>query len=146
MLADIAVGTKLPTVTKSITADRIATFESCSAAMMDQESHTSIHTDPAAAQRAGLDAPIASGMMTTAYLTEMLRDYFGDAWITSGHLRVSFIGSVRAGDTVTARGVVVAPPEDLPADSQDRLALEVWCERGDGKKVTVGSADVAVYL
>lgn len=146
MLADIAVGTVLPAVTKSVSAERIAAFESCSAAMMDQESHASIHTDVAAAQRAGLDSPIASGMMTTAYLTEMLRDCFGDLWITSGHLRVSFIGSVRAGDTVAARGLIVGPAERSAAQPQNRVSLEVWCERGDGKKVTVGTADVAAPL
>lgn len=134
------VGAALPPVRKTMTQDAMTAFEVCSTEMMEARSNSAnIHTDPELARQAGLGSPIASGMMTTAYLNQMLREAFGADWSWTGHLAVAFIGSLRSGDEAAAHGVVKGTHQETGAT---RLELEVWCENQRGEKVTVGSADL----
>jgi acyl dehydratase len=134
------VGASLPPLRKVMSQDEMTAFEVCSTGMMEARAVTAnIHTDPEMARAAGLGSPIASGMMTTAYLNQLLRQSFGDAWSKSGHLSIAFIGSLRSGDEAIAHAVVKGRSED-----GTRLQLEVWCENQQGDKVTVGSADVSL--
>ncbi len=135
------VGHALPRVHKRLTQEKISRFELCSGSMMDIELEANFHTDPEQAQRLGLSAPIASGMMSTAYLNEMLATEFGDAWSRTGHIALTFIASLYAGDEAIACGEVKAIQ---PEEGGTRVELEVWCENQDGKKATVGTAQVLV--
>ena len=138
--APFETGAALPPLRKIMTQDLMTAFEICSTGMMERRTETvNIHTDPELARAAGLGSPIASGMMTTAYLNELLRGTFGADWIRSGHLAITFIGSLRAGDEAVACAVVKGRHE---VDGATRLELEVWCENQRGEKVTVGSADL----
>jgi acyl dehydratase len=98
-----------------------------------------IHFDPEFAKKAGLPAPIATGVMSSAYVCEMLARAFGIEWIRSGSLDLKFIRPIYAGDTVTARGRVTAKME---TSTGVRMSLDVWCETQRGEPVTVGTASV----
>ncbi len=98
-----------------------------------------IHFDPEFAEKAGLPAPIATGVMSSAYLCEMLAKDFGVEWIRGGFLDVKFIRPIYAGDTVTARGRITGTME---TSTGLRVALDVWCETQRGEPVTVGTASV----
>lgn len=98
-----------------------------------------IHFDPEFAKKAGLPAPIATGVMSSAYLCEMLAKAFGVEWIRGGFLDVKFIRPIYAGDTVTARGRITGTME---TSTGMRVSLDVWCETQRGEPVTVGTASV----
>jgi acyl dehydratase len=101
-----------------------------------------IHYDPAFASAAGLAAPIATGVMSSAFLSEMLTKAFGVEWVRGGSMDVKFIRPIYAGDTVTARGRLIGKQE---TSTGVRLALEIWCETQRGEPVTVGTASVVVH-
>ncbi len=96
-----------------------------------------IHTDLDVAREAGLEIPIVQGQQQVGYLTEMLTNFFGASWFTSGWEKVKFIGSVDVGETVTARGAVTGESEE---DDGTRLELEIWVETESGEMTTVGWA------
>jgi len=101
-----------------------------------------IHFDPEFAAKAGLPAPIATGVMSSAYLSEMLTKAFGIDWLRSGSMDVKFIRPIYAGDTVTARGRVTSLTE---SSTGWYIAVEIWCETQRGDPVTVGTASVVVH-
>jgi acyl dehydratase len=101
-----------------------------------------IHYDTDFARRVGLQAPIATGVMSSAYLSEMLTRSFGIEWLRSGTLDVKFIRPIYAGDTVTARGRVTAK---TATSTGIRVFLDIWCETQRGEPVTVGTASVVMH-
>ena len=98
-----------------------------------------IHYDEEFAKRQGLRAPIATGMISSGYLSEMLTRFFGLHWIQGSNMRVTYIAPVYAGDAVSCRGVV---REKTIEGATTKLDLEIWCQNQHGEKVTVGTASV----
>ncbi len=96
-----------------------------------------VHTDLAAAQQSGLPARAASGAMCLGYLTELLVDVFGEAWLTYGELTSKFIGIIDAGDDIVSKARVTDVAE---TESGVHVSLDVWCENQDGTPVVVGTA------
>lgn len=68
-----------------------------------------IHSDAEVARRTGLDAPIAQGMMTLAYASELLTVIAGPEWLERGEIAVKFTAPVYAGDDVTASAEETSP-------------------------------------
>jgi 3-hydroxybutyryl-CoA dehydratase len=96
-----------------------------------------LHYDQAFSVRNGLRAPIAAGMMSCAYLSEMLAKTFGTAWLNGSQFKTTFIQPVFVGDTVTAKGVVRTVESTAQGNT---VTVDVWCENQRGEKVTVGEA------
>ena len=99
-----------------------------------------IHDDDEFARSQGLPGIIADGMLSTNWLLSLLMDAFGEDALAPGSLRTRYIAPVFEDVFVTA----VARVTDV-ADTAEgglRYVLEVWCEDGDGKKLTVGDATV----
>ncbi len=98
-----------------------------------------IHTDDLIARASGLPGRVADGMITTNWLSSILVETFGDAYLQGGSLRTRYrrpITEDAAVDTVVrVRGV-----EEQP-DGRE-LMLDVWCETSDGGHRTVGEASV----
>ena len=128
---ELAVGQELEPVVKHMSLEKM------SRPLMSGSNP--IHFDPDFAKQVGLPAPIATGVMSSAYLCEMLTGAFGVAWVRGGSLDVKFIRPIYAGDTVTARGRVAAKTE---TSTGVRVSLDVWCETQRGELVTVGTASV----
>jgi|RhiMethySRZTD1v2_1073278.scaffolds.fasta_scaffold1150533_1 hypothetical protein len=134
------VGASLPPLRKVMSLDEMTEFEACSAEMMNAKTlKPGIHTDREQARQAGFRSPVASGMMTVAYFNQLLRQAFGEAWTTTGHLSVALVGPLGSEDEAILGGVVKGRSEDGA-----RLEIEVWCENQRGEKVAVGSADLSV--
>jgi len=129
------VGQQLPGVRKTITQARINQFELVG--IREGHFEESIHTNPAAAEKAGVGAPIASGRMQLAFVTEVMHKYFGEEWAKSGRISLSFLKPVRAGDTLIAKG---AFKERVKEDGAERLVFDVWCEGTTGEKHSAGTA------
>jgi acyl dehydratase len=125
---------------KTVTAAQIAAFERCAAEVLDRPDDPTIHTDEDLARQAGIDGPpIASGMVTVAFLNEYLDARFGSAWHETGHLSVAFVAPTRAGEIITVDAVETGR---RTTDGGEVVSLEVWCANHLGQRATVGSADV----
>lgn len=65
-----------------------------------------IHVDPDYASTGPFGRTIAHGLMTLAYVAEMLNDWSGGAFDETGEIDVAFVAPVFAGDTVEVTGMV----------------------------------------
>jgi acyl dehydratase len=133
----LAPGDELAPLRKHLAEAQVIAFEDCSAALMDRPVMRNIHNDPEQARAVGLQRPIASGMISVSFLNELLRDAFGEAWYSGGHLSVAFVSPLYAGDEAIARARVIG-------SENGRLTLDVWTENGSGTKLAVGKADLSV--
>src|SRR5262249_29296301 len=89
------IGAVLPALTKQVTFEQMMVFSF---------GPRTIHTDRDVAIESGLAGPIAQGLMSTCYLSEMLVNFFGAAWFESGWTSHAFIKPVASGDTLTVHG------------------------------------------
>ncbi|MGH8667540.1 MAG: MaoC family dehydratase [Burkholderiales bacterium] len=132
LIADhtIRVGEELPPLTKSISQRQI----DCYSGVRPR----SIHTDPDWARKKGFRAPLAQGMMSTAYVSEMMVAFLGEGFVQGGRMAVKFVKPVFVGDTLTMHGVV---RDKHPAQAgRTRVEVEFWCENQEGVKTMVGEA------
>lgn len=125
----IRVGHVLPVLVKPIAQRQI----DCYSGVRPR----SIHTDPEWARAKGFPAPLAQGMMSTGYVSQMMVDFLGTGFVEGGRMAVKFIKPVIVGDTLSVHGVV----RDLVAEgAATRVVVEVWCENQHGVKTMVGEA------
>ncbi len=132
----IEIGYELPSLRKQVTQERINAFEAAGIT-----GGSNFHTDPAAARSLGIGSPIASGRMTSAYVSQMMTAAFAGDWAHSGTSDLTFLRPVRDGDTITVHAVV---KENTPEQGGMRIVFEVWAENQNGDKTAVGSASVRV--
>ena len=125
----IVIGQELPTLVKEISQRQIDTYSGVRP--------RSIHTDEAWARQKGFRTTLAQGMMSTAYVSEMMTRLLGAGFIKGGTMSVAFIKPVYAGDRLTVRGVV---KEMRPESGSTRVVVDVWCENQHGEKTAAGSA------
>jgi acyl dehydratase len=125
----IAIGHVLPTLVKEVAQRKIDAYSTVRA--------RSIHTDEAWARAKGFKAPLAQGMMSTAYVSEMMTAFLGAGFVKGGTLSMAFIKPVYAGDRLTVHGVV---KEKRAEGAATRVVVDVWCDNQDGEKTAVGTA------
>lgn len=89
-----------------------------------------IHSDIEVARRTGLDAPIAQGMQTLAFASELMTKVAGPAWIERGQISVKFTKPVFSGDEVSVEAV----------PSQDGSSYEVKATNQNGDLLMLGTA------
>ncbi|MBI2206817.1 MAG: MaoC family dehydratase [Candidatus Rokubacteria bacterium] len=125
----IAVGQELPSLVKEISQRQIDAYSVVRA--------KSIHTDEAWAKAKGFRTTLAQGMMSTAYVSEMMTKLCGAGFVKGGTISVAFIKPVYAGDRLTVRGIV---KEKTAENGGTRVAVDVWCENQHGEKTAAGMA------
>ena len=99
------------------------------------------HNDRDAAARLGFPDIVVQGMMSICFISEMMTERFGAGWIAGGKLDVNLVNVVWGSDRLTCRGFV---RERTPEGARRRAHLDVWAEKDDGTKVTVGKASAVV--
>lgn len=99
------------------------------------------HWDPVYADKTGLSAPIQTGEMSSAYISEMCVNYFGRNFFEGAKIVCKYIGSTKANEVITTYGVV---REKTPRDKGFRFSVEVWAQNEAGEKKTVGWVEVNV--
>lgn len=127
--AALAVGQELPPLEKELTQRHIDAYSGVRT--------RSIHTDDAWAKRKGFRTTLAQGMMSTAYVSEMMTRALGAGFVKGGTMSVAFVQPVYAGDRLTVRGVVKELRDEHGAT---RVSVDVWCENQHGQKTAVGTA------
>ena len=88
----------LPVIIRQITPERLQAY---AAAAGD---HNPLHLDPDFAAATRFGGIIAHGMLTLAFLSEMLTAALGQRWLTGGSLRARFKGAAYLGDCVETWG------------------------------------------
>jgi acyl dehydratase len=128
----------IPTLTKSITQVKINQFESCG--IRDREN---IHNSPELAKRRlGTSYPIASGRMSVAFASEMLRKFFGpEVFHKSGVVNLKFLRPVKEGDTITVSGTVNS---SQPVEGGTLVTVDISCENQNGDKTAIGQGSALV--
>lgn len=99
--------------------------------------HNPIHVDSDFAKKAGMPDVFAHGMLSMAYLGQLLTN-----WVDQGQLReygVRFTSITPVNATVTCKGRVV---EKMEVDGEPCVKLELTAEVDDGSKTLVGDAIV----
>ena len=130
------MGDSLPTIAKTVTQAQLVEY---SAASNDQNP---LHLDPEFAASTQFGGIIAHGMLTLAFVSQMLLTAFGRDWLESGILRVRFRGAAYVGDQVETWGEV-ASREDFPSHSQ--VTCTVGLRRcNDGHELISGGATVKI--
>lgn len=116
-------------VSRVITQEQIAAYADASG------DHNPIHVDPEFARATPFGGTIAHGMLVLALLGEMMRGAYGEAWSTSGKLKVRFKAPTRPGDTVTASAI-------LSKESPEGAEYAVQCVSQSGEVLIDGRASV----
>ena len=138
-MASAGLETKtIPTLTKTISQIKINQFESCG--IRDREN---IHNSPELArQRLGTTYPIASGRMSVAFASQLLREFFGaDTFHHSGVVNLKFLRPVKEGDTVIISGAYNSAQE---TPEGTLVTVDIACENQNGDKTAIGQGSAIV--
>ena len=133
--AAAAAGEAVGPLVKRVTQAQIDAYADASG------DHNPIHVNPAAARALGLEGTIAHGMLSMAFLGQLVTDWLAElpepgGWLT--RLRVRFQAMVRPEDTLTCRGALA------PGAEGERRSLQVWADNQHGERVTSGEAEVVL--
>ena len=123
----------LPVIEKVIEQDQLARYADVSG------DHNLLHLDPEFAAGTRFGGIIAHGMLTLAFVSEMMTTAFGASWLESGRLKVRFKGAAYPGDTLRTWGQVV---KDEPNGGHRVLECSVGLKNGRGDELIGGSAFV----
>ena len=127
--AAMTVGQALPSLGKDVAQRRIDVYSGV-------KPH-SIHSDEAWARQKGFRTCLAQGMMSTAYVSQMMVKLLGPSFARGGTMSMAFIKPVYAGDRLTVHGVI---KDRRPDSGATRVVVEVWVENQHGEKTAVGHA------
>ena len=133
---DDAGTTIVPTVAKTITQGQLDAYAQVSG------DRNPLHLDAVFAATTMFGGIIAHGMLTLAFISEMMAVMFDRAWLETGGLRVRFKGAAYVGDRVETRGRV-AKEETGPAGQ--RLICSVAAYNPDRRQeLASGTATVVL--
>jgi acyl dehydratase len=133
MYEQVSVGDDLPAIVKPpLTRATLALFAGASA------DHNPVHIDSDAAREAGLPDVIGHGMLTMAYLAQVLTGWVPPSAIRSYTVR--FLAPTRIGNALTCTGTVVA--REIGVSGSVRIALQAVDQFGEVK--VRGDAEVLV--
>ena len=99
------------------------------------------HWDPVYAHQTGLAAPIQTGEMSSAYISEMCVNYFGANFFKNARFVCKYVASTLANEVITTYGVV---KEKTPKGYGFRFKVEFWASNEEGQTKTIGWTEVDV--
>ena len=99
------------------------------------------HWDPVYAHQTGLAAPIQTGEMSSAYISEMCVNYFGANFFKNARFVCKYVASTLANEVITTYGVV---KEKTPKGSGFRFKVEFCASNDEGQTKTIGWTEVDV--
>ena len=99
----------LPVVSRTITQEQLTAYAAASG------DDNPLHLDAVFAAGTRFGGIIAHGMLTLAFISEMMTAYLGEPWLTGGSLRVRFKGAAYLGDQVETWGRAAKSSDKLLA-------------------------------
>ncbi|MBN9245343.1 MAG: MaoC family dehydratase [Mesorhizobium sp.] len=124
------VGDRLPVVVRTVDQQAIDAYARASG------DFNPIHVDPGFARQGPFGRTIAHGLMTLAFVAEMLNDWSGGAFDETGEIDIAFTGPVFAGDTVEVTGAV---EETVRRDGVECARIKLVVRAGD-RQILAGHA------
>ena len=109
-------GNTLRVVAKTITQKQLHEYAQASG------DYNPLHLDPGFASATQFGGIIAHGMLTLAFVSELMATRFGRAWLETGSLKVKFQGAAYLGDQVEAWGQVT---KEEPSSDGRRVVCSV---------------------
>lgn len=142
---DVSLGTIIPTLRKVPSTRQLVQYAGASGDFYE------IHYDQEFARLSGLPEVIVHGALKSAFLAEMLTNWFGEQGFLR-RLSVQYRGMDLVGAAMHCKGVVtsVAHTHSNPLPQGDtgqefgRVDCDLWTESEDGTKTTVGNAVVSL--
>lgn len=129
-------GDHLPLVVKSITQSLLNRYAAASG------DRNPLHLNAEFAESTQFGGIIAHGMLTLAFISEMMAASFGRAWLENGGLQVRFKGAAYVGDQLQAWGRVT---KEEPLSEGRRLVCSVGVRHTqDGQDIITGTATVVL--
>ena len=127
-------GQELTPVVKTITQRQLDKY--CEAS----GDHNPLHWDTEFAEGTSFGGVIAHGMLTLAFISEMMAASFGQSWLATGSLKVRFKGAAYVGDEVETWGKIAR--EEHPGNGR-RVTCSVGVRnRQTRSEIISGSATV----
>ena len=124
----------LPMITRTITQSQLNDYSQASG------DDNPLHLDPAFAASTQFGGIIAHGMLTLAFVGEMMVASFGRSWLETGLLKAKFRGAAYLGDQVETWGQV-AREDDRPNGRSVECTVNVRNSRS-GEEIINGTAAV----
>ena len=133
MLTEIQEGKVFDPLVKHITQENINLYAEASG------DFNPIHIDESFAAKTPLGGTIAHGMLSLAYVSEMMTSVFGQNWLSGGRLRAKFKEPARPGDTLTINGKIICLEQEDDV-SYANCAFE--CLNQKGEMIVTGETTV----
>ena len=127
-------GEHLPVVAKTITPEQLREYAQASG------DFNPLHLDPAFAATTQFGGIIAHGMLTLAFVSEMMASAFGRAWLDSGALQVKFRSAAHLGDELETWGQVTK--EETGPHYRLAVCSVAVRNRQTGQELITGTASV----
>jgi len=108
------------------------------------EDHNPLHVDPEFARTTRFGGTIAHGMLSVAFIQELMVRTFGKDWLESGSIEVNFMSPVRPGETVFTEAKVMRTAPVKDAEEKLQVRMQVLCLNGKQEKVIRGTTEVKV--
>ncbi len=144
---DLKVGHQFPTRSRVMTLDIMAHYSNMLESSRDESGEResgriNIHTDVDYAKSKGLPGPTADGLISTAWISTMMIDLFGEGYLRGGKISTTYLKPVIVGDKLTLRAVI---KEKIKEGSAIRFNIDVSVENQKGEVVTGGTASALVW-
>jgi acyl dehydratase len=123
-----ATGADLPPLKKTVDARRCWMFSGPG---------RNYHTDREQALKLGFPNIVVQGMMTTCFVAQLMQDAFGMGFLAGGRLSLKLVNVLWVDESVSVRGKL---RESVREGTQERVHCDVWVDKDDGTRVTLGSA------
>ena len=108
------------------------------------EDYNPLHVNPEFAKTTRYGGTIAHGMLSVAFIQELMISTFGKDWMESGEIEVSFMAPVRPGESITAEAKVMKVTPTEGSENKKQVRMQVLCFNGRQEKVIKGTTEVTV--
>ena len=140
-------GSELPPLTRTMTAERMRWYSDALHTVTAGASELllagpNIHTDDELARANGMRGRVADGMVSTNWISSLLTDAYGDAYLRGGSLRTRYVRPIYEDERIEV--VVRITERTGTGGGPDRLVADVACVKEDGEVATAGTATVVV--
>jgi len=95
------------------------------------------HTDREQAAKLGFPNIVVQGMMSTAFVAQVMTDHFGLGFIEGGKMQLKLVNVLWVDEAVTTYAKVL---EEQAEGTSTRVHCDVWVEKDDGTRIALGSA------
>ena len=129
----VQAGQQLQGFEREVTTERIRAYADAAG------DHNPVHLDPEYAKTTQFGGVIAHGMLSMAFVSELMALNFPETWHRGGKMKLRFKSPVYPGETLTVFGEVQSVRE---TEAGLVAQCEVGCRRPDGAEALSGTVTV----